>query len=126
MIFDNDKAIYIQMADRLCDEIIAGTYKDNDRVPSVREYSVLLQVNTNTAVKAYEELARNEVIYNKRGLGYFVTSGAREQILTTRRKEFLGKKLPDLFRQMKLLGIDIEDVVKEWRNTPSLQAQEKS
>ena len=57
MNFSNDKAIYIQMADRLCDEIIAGTYKDDDRIPSVREYAVMLQVNTNTAVKAYDQLA---------------------------------------------------------------------
>ena len=50
--FNPDKAIYLQMADRLCDEILAGTYRADDRVPSVREYAVLLQVNTNTAVKA--------------------------------------------------------------------------
>ena len=56
--FNPDKAIYLQMADRLCDEILAGTYRADDRVPSVREYAVLLQVNTNTAVKAYDELAR--------------------------------------------------------------------
>ncbi len=78
MIFTNDKAIYIQMADRLCDEILAGKYKDDDRIPSVREYAVLLEVNTNTAVKAYEQLAREEIIYNKRGLGYFVTPGAKK------------------------------------------------
>ena len=52
MTFNNDKAIYIQMADRLCDDILAGTYSDDDRVPSVREYAVSLEVNTNTAVKA--------------------------------------------------------------------------
>ena len=56
MMFTNDKAIYIQMADRLCDEILAGTYRDDDRIPSVREYAVMLQVNANTAVKAYDEL----------------------------------------------------------------------
>lgn len=56
------------MADRLCDEILAGTYADDDRVPSVREYAVALEVNTNTAVKAYETLARDGVIYNRRGL----------------------------------------------------------
>ena len=58
MIFNNDKAIYIQIADRLCDEIIAGTYGEDSRIPSVREYAMLLQVNTNTAVKASDELAR--------------------------------------------------------------------
>ena len=78
MTFSNDKAIYIQMADRLCDDILAGVYTDDERIPSVREYAVKLEVNTNTAVKAYDYLARDGIIYNKRGLGYFVTAGARE------------------------------------------------
>ena len=73
MTFTNDKAIYLQMADRVCDEILADKFQDDDRIPSVREYAVLLEVNTNTAVKAYDELARANIIYNKRGLGYFVT-----------------------------------------------------
>ncbi len=110
MIFTNDKAIYIQMADRLCDEILAGKYKDDDRIPSVREYAVLLEVNTNTAVKAYDELARANIIYNKRGLGYFVTKGAKKQILKERKKEFMKERLPEHFRQMQLLGITLEDV----------------
>ena len=110
MNFTNDKAIYIQMADRLMDEILAGQYKDDDRIPSVREYAVLLEVNTNTAVKAYDELARANIIYNKRGLGYFVTPGAKKQILKERKKEFMKERLPELFRQMKLLGITLEDV----------------
>ena len=79
--FSNDKAIYLQMADRLCDEILAGLYGDDDRIPSVREYAVLLQVNTNTAVKAYDALARDGIIYNRRGLGYFVSAGARDTII---------------------------------------------
>ena len=112
MTFTNDKAIYLQMADRLCDEILAGTYKDDDRIPSVREYAVLLEVNTNTAVKAYDELARANIIYNKRGLGYFVTKGARRQILKERKQQFMKERLPELFRQMQLLGIGIDEVVK--------------
>ena len=110
MIFTNDTAIYIQMADRLCDEILAGKYKDDDRIPSVREYAVLLEVNTNTAVKAYDELSRANIIYNKRGLGYFVTPGAKKQILKERKREFMKQRLPELFRQMQLLGITLEDV----------------
>ena len=110
MTFTNDKAIYIQMADRLCDEILAGKYNDDDRIPSVREYSVLLEVNTNTAVKAYDELARANIIYNKRGLGYFVTPGAKKQILKERKHVFMKEQLPELFRQMQLLGITLEDV----------------
>ena len=114
MNFSNDKAIYIQMADRLCDEIIAGTYKDDDRIPSVREYAVMLQVNTNTAVKAFDQLSRDGIIYNKRGLGYFVTSGAATTIRKVRRQEFMKQTLPELFRQMRLLDITIDDVRQQW------------
>ena len=117
MTFNNDKAIYLQMADRLCDEILAGTYADDDRVPSVREYAVALEVNTNTAVKAYEALARDGVIYNRRGLGYFVTPGARATIMEQRRRAFLGDTLPAMLRQMRLLGIGIDEVVSAWNST---------
>lgn len=117
MIFNNDKAIYMQMADRLCDEIISGQYHDDERIPSVREYAVLLQVNINTAMKAYDQLSRDEVIYNKRGIGYFVKTGAKQKILTDRRTEFMEQQLPQLFRSMRLLGIDIKDVEKAWEMT---------
>ena len=110
MIFNSDKPIFLQMADRLCDEILSGKYQDDDRIPSVREYAVLLEVNTNTAVKAYDELARANIIYNKRGLGYFVTKGAKKQILKERKRVFMKEQLPELFRQMQLLGITLEDV----------------
>ena len=111
MIFSNDKAIYIQMADRLCDEILAGKYVDDDRIPSVREYAVMLQVNTNTAVKAYDQLARDGIIYNKRGLGYFVTPGAAREIKKSRKQEFMTTTLPEFVRQKRLLGISWDDVV---------------
>jgi len=116
MTFSNDKPIYLQMADRLMDEILADKYQDDDRIPSVREYSVLLEVNTNTAVKAYDELARANIIYNKRGLGYFVTPGAKKQILKARKTAFMKERLPELFRQMRLLDITIDDVANAFKN----------
>lgn len=115
MTFSSEKAIYVQMADRICDEILSGTYADDSRIPSVREYAVALEVNSNTAVKAYEQLARDGIIYTRRGLGYFVTAGAKERILAARRTQFLSQTLPDVFRQMRLLGIGISDVVAAWK-----------
>ena len=113
MNFENNKAIYEQMADRLCDEIIAGTYKADDRIPSVREYAVMLQVNTNTAVKAYELLSREEIIYNRRGLGYFVSAGAREQIMSTDVKHSShNRSLP--FPRDETVRNYYKDVEKEW------------
>jgi DNA-binding transcriptional regulator YhcF (GntR family) len=121
MTFTNDKAIYIQMADRLCDEILAGTYKDDDRIPSVREYAVMLEVNANTVVKAYDELSRANIIYNKRGLGYFVTPGAKKQILKERKQEFMKERLPELFRQMLLLDITMDDVAEAYKSVQNVK-----
>lgn len=110
MNFTNNKAIYLQIADRLCDEILMNKYAKDSRIPSVREYSVLLEVNANTAVKSYEALTAEGIIYKKRGLGYFVSPGARQLIISNRRREFMEQTLPELFRGMKLLGIGIEEV----------------
>ena len=112
--FSNDKAIYLQMADRLCDEILAGTYGADGRIPSVREYAVMLEVNTNTAVKAYDALARDGIIYNRRGLGYFVSPTARDTIMLSRRREFIDRTLPEMFRNMRLLDIGMDEVVERW------------
>ncbi|MBM6864266.1 GntR family transcriptional regulator [Bacteroides caecigallinarum] len=112
--FKQDRAIYLQMAERICDEILAGKYNADDRIPSVRELAVLLEVNTNTVVKTYELLLQWEVIYTKRGLGYFVTTDALKKIRQTKSSKFMNENLPELFRQMELLDISIETVIKEW------------
>ena len=113
MNFSNDKPIYLQMADRLMDEIAAGVYLPESRIPSMREYAVNLCVNTNTAMKTYEELAKDNIIYNKRGLGYFVSPGANERIREERRHEFYEQQIPQLTRQMKMLGISVEELTQE-------------
>jgi GntR family transcriptional regulator len=115
MIFNNDKAIYVQMADRLCDEILAGKYNADDRIPSVREYAVMLEVNTNTAVKAYDLLAREEIIYNKRGLGLlrFARRARRNHGLAQERVH-RDRRCPTCSDRCDLLDIDIQDVQKEW------------
>ena len=118
MNFTTEKAIYLQIADRLCDEILTGKFVDDGRIPSVREYAVLLEVNTNTTVKSYDLLEQQGVIYKKRGLGYFVTPGARQRILDGRRREFMESQLPAMFRRMRMLGISIDDVVKAYDDHP--------
>lgn len=112
-IFNQDKPIYLQISDRLCNEIIAGTYEDDARIPSVRDYAATLQVNANTAVKAYEQLSRDGIIYQRRGMGYFVTAGARDRIMEQRREVFMRDTLSAVFADMQLLGITIDDVAKE-------------
>ena len=101
----------------MSDEILAGKYKEDERIPSVREYAVLLEVNANTTVKSYDLLAGDGIIYNKRGLGYFVAAGAKKQIKKARKKEFIKERLPELARQMKLLDISMDEVKEELEKT---------
>lgn len=115
--FKPDKAIYLQMSERLCDDILSGRYKAGDRIPSVRELSEMLEVNTNTVVRAYDRLTRLEIIYTRRGMGYFVAENARSLILASRRKAFMDESLPELFRQMRLLGITMEELEERWNES---------
>lgn len=117
--FRQDKAIYVQIAESICDDILSGHFGEDDRIPSVRELSVLLEVNTNTVVRTYDILTREGIIYTRRGMGFFVSPGARDRIIGARRARFMKEQLPDLFRQMKLLGIGIETVDRLWHESVS-------
>ncbi len=68
MKFKESKSIYLQIADRICDEILQGQYMEEERIPSVREYAATVEVNANTVVRTYDYLQGQEIIYNKRGL----------------------------------------------------------
>lgn len=108
MNFNADKPIFLQIADAICDRILSGELKGEDRIPSVREYGADIGVNPNTMMRSYEKLTADGVIYNKRGIGYFVSPDAREQILVLQRKEFLEKDVPAIKQRLALLGLTKE------------------
>lgn len=110
MDFKNGQPIYIQIAERLCDELLAGTYPTESRILGVREYSALLEVNVNTIVKTFDYLARQGIIYPKRGMGYFVSTDAQTIILKERKQRFIDEVLPDFFKQLMQLNIPMEEV----------------
>ena len=116
MNFKESKSIYLQIADRICDEILQGQYKEEERIPSVREYAATVEVNANTVVRSFDYLQGQDIIYNKRGLGYFVAQGGRERILELRKAVFLRDELPEFFRQLKMLGIPLSDVEKMYQD----------
>ena len=116
MKFKESKSIYLQIADRICDEILQGQYKEEERIPSIREYAATVEVNANTVVRSFDYLQGQDIIYNKRGLGYFVAPGGRERILELRKAVFLRDELPEFFRQLKMLGIPLSDVEKMYQD----------
>ena len=112
MKFKESRPIYLQIADRICDEIHHGIYPEDGRIPSVREYAALVEVNANTVVRTYDYLQSQEIIYTRRGLGYFVSPGARKKIFSLRKAAFLSTELPEFFKQLRTLGIPIEEIVR--------------
>lgn len=112
MNFKETKAIYLQIADRICDEILLGQYQEDERIPSVREYAAIVEVNANTVMRSFDYLQSQDIIYNKRGIGYFVSSGARKLILSLRRKTFLKDDLEYFFKQLYTLGISPDEVAR--------------
>lgn len=111
MNFDNNKPIYIQIADNLCERILGGSFKAGERIPSVREWGATIGVNPNTVARSYELLTERGVIYNQRGIGFFAKEDAVEKILEMERKIFLEEELPAFVNRAKLLGIELKDVI---------------
>ena len=98
MEFNENKPIYLQIFDAICERILSGDLKPEARIPSVREYGA--------DVRTYEKLTADGIIFNKRGIGYFVSADAKERIQDAQRKIFLEEELPLILRKMELLGID--------------------
>lgn len=110
MNFNEKKPIYVQIADTICEGIVRGNHSAGSRIPSVREYAAQLEVNVNTVMRAFELLQGKDIIYNKRGLGYFVSDDAPHKVLAMKRERFLSEDVPEFFRQAELLGFTFEDL----------------
>ncbi|MDR0969241.1 MAG: GntR family transcriptional regulator [Lentimicrobiaceae bacterium] len=115
MEFRDTQAIYLQIADYISEQILLDRWKEEDRIQSVREMGVALQVNPNTVMRAYEYLQNMEIIYNKRGIGYFVAIGAKTKIKAQRKEQFLKQELPVVFKNMKLIEMTFEELEKEYK-----------
>ena len=98
---NSSKAIYLQIADDICDKILTGTFVPDERIPSVREYAAQVEVNVNTVMRAYDYLSS----LNKRGLGFFAATDARLRVIDQRRRELLGDTAVNFFRQLDMLDI---------------------
>lgn len=109
-MLSGDGPIFQQLADRITDEIMAGTFAEESSVPSTNEYAVFFQISPITAAKAVNVLVEQGVLYKKRGIGMFVATGARELLHERRRTEFRDRYIGPLMREAQLLGFNKSDV----------------
>lgn len=105
MIQTDNRPIYIKLADQICDRILMNEYHELSRIPSVREYAVSQQVNPATAARAFEILERNGVVFNKRGLGFFVSQDAPTVIRRMRMQALLGEESKLFFSRISVIGV---------------------
>jgi len=110
MEFSDNKPIYLQIRDNICDRILLEEWKAGERIPSVREMAADMGVNPNTMMRSYENLERDGIIFNRRGVGFFVGEYAVTRIASGRKTEFVEDELPMMFRKMGLLGISFDEL----------------
>ena len=110
MIFRDNLSIYLQIAERICDEILENKFPPGERIPSIREYAALVEVNANTVVRSYEWLQQQEIIFNKRGIGYHVSPEGKYRIKEIRRRRFFSDELPLFFNRLSTLGISVAEI----------------
>ena len=110
MQFRETVSIYLQIADFICEKILLKEWTVDERVPSVRELAMQLEVNPNTVMRTYEFLQQQNIIYNQRGIGYFVSTEAIKNATQYRKTEFMENELPVLFRNMYMLGMDVDEL----------------
>src|SRR6185436_15015799 len=114
MDFRDNPAIYIQIAEYVCEQILLKKWKLGDKIISIRELAVAIEVNPNTVQRAYDILQQNNIITNKRGVGYFTETDAMESILLFRREQFMENELPVFLRNIYLLKIDMKDLKNQY------------
>ena len=110
MKFRKQRAIYLQIGDYLCENILTGTYAPGDKIPSVRDMAVSVEVNPNTVMRTYTDLQQKGILFNQRGIGFFVADDAVEKILEMKKREFFKADLPIFFKTIKLLNLQYEDL----------------
>jgi DNA-binding transcriptional regulator YhcF (GntR family) len=112
MEYNEHKPIYLQNVDLMQENILRGDWREEERIPSVREMGAMVGVNPNTIVRSYQLLESQEIIYNKRGLGYFVKEGAVARIKDNVKNEFIANELPQFKAKAQMLGITKDELVE--------------
>lgn len=112
MDFKKQKPIYQQIADSLCERVMGNEWQPEERMASVRDVAIQLGVNPNTVMRTFDYLQQSGILYNRRGVGYFVAADAKDKIHQLQRKEFIENELPSFLQKIKLLGMTLDDIKK--------------
>lgn len=113
--FTDRQPIYLQIVDWLFEQILTEKIKIGEKLPSIRELGYSLEVNPNTVMRSYEYLQQQNIITNRRGIGFFVNEDAEEKIRELQLNHFITQEMPFLFKKIKLLKISFRDLEKYYQ-----------
>jgi GntR family transcriptional regulator len=114
MEFREKQAIYLQIAEYVCEQILLQKWNIGDKILSIRDLAIALEVNPNTVMRTYDFLQQQGIIVNKRGIGFFVADDSEAKIIAFRRQQFMDNELPVFFRNMYLLNMDFDGLKKQY------------
>jgi GntR family transcriptional regulator len=106
----NKQAIYLQIAEYVCEQILLKKWILGDRLVSIRELAILMEVNPNTVQRAFDFLQQRNIIVNKRGVGYFIEPDAMQLIEEFKKEQFIENDLPVFFKNLYLLKMDFKEI----------------
>jgi len=109
-VIDDSRPIFVQIAERIAGDILAGSLAEEDQVPSTNELAAFYRINPATVAKGVGELVTDGVLYKKRGIGMFVSTGARARLLAQRRETFVAQYVTPLLHEAAKLGIAPADL----------------
>lgn len=112
MNFNHDKPIYLQIVEYVYERILQEEWPEEEKILSVRDLGAELAVNPNTVMRSYEKLQQDEIIYNKRGIGFFVVPNAIAKIKSLRKAAFITNELQQTLHIAKLLGITEREITE--------------
>lgn len=107
--------IYRQLKERIIAMLLDGVLKPGDALPSVRQVAAEYRLNPITVSRAYQELADDQIVEKRRGLGMYVTEGATARLLHSERERFLREEWPQILARIQRLGLDIDTLLDPQR-----------
>lgn len=116
--WDDGQPIYRQLRNRVAAMILEGVFKEGDALPSVRNVAAEYRINPLTVQKGYQELVDEGVIEARRGIGMFVSPGARALLLRDERRKFLGEEWPRIRERIERLGLTAEELLESPPDSP--------
>ena len=115
-LIDENRPIFVQIAERIEEDILAGRLAEEEQVPSTNQFAALYQINPATAARGVNLLVDQGILYKKRGLGMFVATGSRERLMEKRRELFFEQYVVAMVREAKRLGIEEEQLIEMIQN----------